>query len=427
MVQFDDRALQLLSLKCDRIRRLATEGPPATWYRELAALLKWIVCVPLLRVYVHEVIVMHDAEIRDHAKVVDAALAELPMLARQLRDARPEEAVDDGYPGPSRWSAFDAALVNADSVGRSSEERSADSAKLAGILKLRAREVWKRGVDTDSGEELERLVDDAVAASETHLHRVNEQLMAASMSPRRALLQIAALARALNPPPSGHPHWTDFAPEDPQVPFIDVRKIDEEGAKLVPEYRAALDRLVEHLHVLGTSSLTYRACVERFKERCTWYDKDRMRDLAKVGSGTREDRLTLELAKYLHDCGLFVLVRPRVTNLEPDVVGLSGLAVEAKAYESADAARADILQGYHQLHAYMTSLETGAMPVREGVLVAFRLGGPIYDTPSVLEIGRFRIHSMTIDLGGSSDSGRNQARVRPITEAEILGAAEGSQ
>lgn len=115
-----------------------------------------------------------------------------------------------------------------------------------------------------------------------------------------------------------------------------------------------------------------------------------------------------------------MLVRPRVTNLEPDIVSLQGLALEAKAYEDSRNTRKDIVHGYYQLHAYMSSLDTAAMRVTEGFVVAFRLGGPLYEMPSTIDTGRFLLHSMTIDLGESKDSGRKQPPPNRITEEEIF-------
>src|SRR5262249_16506151 len=158
----------------------------------------------------------------------------------------------------------------------------------------------------------------------------------------------------------------------------------ENAERIYKQHAPHLDRVIEQLHVLGASSLSRRVVVERFKERSTWYDKARLREVARKGPGSREDRLTLELARYLHDAGLFFLVRPRVTNLEPDIVGLQGIAVESKAYTKSGSARKDVIHGFYQLHAYLTSLETEAMRVEEGFLVVFRLGGPIYETPPTI-------------------------------------------
>ncbi len=197
-------------------------------------------------------------------------------------------------------------------------------------------------------------------------------------------------------------------------------KSSRDFARIFADARNHLDRFLEELHVLGASTLSNRTLIERFKERSIWYDKHRLREVAERDRRSREDNLTLELAKYLHDAGLVVLVRPRLSNLEPDAIGLAGLAVESKAYDRS--ARRDIVKGYYQLHAYMMALQTTAMPVREGFLVAFRLGGALYDTPETMEIGRFLIHSTTIDLGLSNDSGRAQPQPRLISEEEVLRA-----
>jgi hypothetical protein len=259
----------------------------------------------------------------------------------------------------------------------------------------------------------------ALDVTNPYKHAVKVWTHEEEYSSRAALARLLRVCRGFAPPPDDVAHWTDVLDEDRWEGHVASRDLQEKPEAHAPEVARDLGQLAEELHVMGASSLSHGVIVERFGERCAWYDKQRMRRVAGEVGGKREDRLTLELAKYMHDCGVLVLVRPRISNLEPDLVALRGLAIEAKAYTSSANARRELIDGYYQLHAYMTSLETRALRAHEGFLVAFRLGGPIYETPRTMTLGRFLIHSLTIDLGESHDSGRKQPRPAPITEKEI--------
>jgi hypothetical protein len=146
--------------------------------------------------------------------------------------------------------------------------------------------------------------------------------------------------------------------------------------------------------------------------------------------GKREDRLTMELARYLHDNGIFSMVRARMANLEPDVIAPFGprrLAVESKVYDKDGSAQRVVLQGFWQLHAYLTSLETRTVNAHEGFLVVFRLGGGLVDTPASIAVGRFRIHIVLIDLGEAIDSGHKQPKPRLVSEAMLIEAASSPE
>jgi len=109
-----------------------------------------------------------------------------------------------------------------------------------------------------------------------------------------------------------------------------------------------------------------------------------------------------------------------------DLLGAVGrpLLVEGKAHKSD--ARGDIVHGIGQLHAYMTTLEGTPLHVKEGHYVVFRLGGPIYELPAVVETNRFRIYPHTIDLGDSGDSGRLQPKPEVIILTELLAAVRAT-
>lgn len=471
-MQFDASIpLSLFDRKRARLETLAVANEPEVWFDALVRLMKWMLAEPMLRAYVKQIVANYDTEER----VVMRALRKAPeRLAAAAKEFRAKCQIPDegaGWPAPNSWEQFDGCLKSAEATDCPPERFRNDVHVAAGILEQHAKQAVEttRLASNQADAILQKLVErdahivssDAPAGGSGPPRELAElprgpksvegarsaayqafeherQLANAVLdltiptinvlnvwkqeeahSPRAALARLLGVCRGVAPPLQGVSHWSDVLDTDRWLAHATSRNIREKPERYRTEALRDLGLLAEELHVMGASSLSYGVVVERFAERCAWYDKERMRAVAKRGAGKREDRLTLELAKYMHDCGTFVLVRPRVSNLEPDVVALRGLAIEAKAYESSSNARRDLVDGYYQLHAYMTSLETRALPVREGFLVAFRLGGPIYETPRTMTLGRFLIHSITIDLGESKDSGRKQPRPVPVTVREI--------
>lgn len=475
-MQFDASAsLAILDLKRKRLDTLATVADRHLWYDGLVRLMQWLLREPMLRAYVTQIADGYAAEERAVMSKIAAAPAKLAAAAKtfRLNSKSPSEA--SPWPPPLAWEAFDQSVARANAKECSAETYRSAVDTAAWILSAHAKAAVESmlRLSNESEASLQKAqreheaatiameaaeVDDPSAlnlwfartkdvfeSTKAHRGAALEQFEAEckiakrlyrvtnpyaytlklwkheeTHSSRAALARLLRLCRGLPPPLEGVAHWTDVLDEDRLQGLAVSRALHANPEGCAPEAERDLARLVEELHVMGASSLSHGVVVERFAERCAWYDRDRMRKVAREGSGKREDRLTLELAKYMHDCGIFVLVRPRISNLEPDVVALRGLAVEAKAYTSSANARRELIDGYYQLHAYMTSLETRALPAREGFLVAFRLGGPIYESPRTIKIGRFLIHSLTIDLGVAADSGRKQPRPQPVSEAEIL-------
>src|SRR5262249_22185173 len=107
---------------------------------------------------------------------------------------------------------------------------------------------------------------------------------------------------------------------------------------LVTELRLEVQLLHEELRARVGTVRTHLGLINRFKARCEWYDRDRLRALARGSKKKVENVLTLELAKFLFDVGLNPLTRPIAGCLEPDLLspGAAGwtLYVEAKQYSS---------------------------------------------------------------------------------------------
>jgi hypothetical protein len=183
-------------------------------------------------------------------------------------------------------------------------------------------------------------------------------------------------------------------------------------------------RLYEDLRQRIGSTLHSVTLVGQFKMRAMLYDKKRLRDIAdnKVGKiYNREDSLALELATWLFDRGLPVYLKVNLQNLQPDLLGIDlGFLIETKVYEKPS--KKELCQGIAQLHAYMNTLEGSSRYVREAFYVVFRLAGNLVDLPVVIDTNHFRIHTVVIDLGDASNSGRRQPKPMVIQLNEILDA-----
>ncbi len=468
---------------------ISTTAMYALYLAEIPRLMKWIVGVPMLKAFVEEIRTMHDDEERELRAVLVADAKEMATVAAPFRSECPtksEREADEPWPEPTDWSLFDGAVTSLDTEPTAPEtvdEMLRDAGVAAEVLHkhaqaafheaLRARNRTRERIRVarllldrgpparDESGPLHQEFENAIAEEPTteRQHQIVDQLTAPifsvvgrckheiqawglvqETSPSASLARLIGICRAQHPPLGRVTHWTDAVMKSTSdetarsLAHLEAGRVREKPAEVYSEARVHLGRFVEELLVLGGSGLSSQIVVSRFKERCIHYDKPRLREVARrkgsggserKGDGMREDRLTFELAKYLHDNGIFVFVRLRMSNLEPDAVGIRRLAVESKAYASAKSARADVVDGYYQLHSYLSSLETDAMRVGEGFLVIFRLDdGPIYDTPPTMYLGRFRIHSLTIDIATSKTSGRKQPKTVIITEEEILGAIE---
>jgi hypothetical protein len=130
-------------------------------------------------------------------------------------------------------------------------------------------------------------------------------------------------------------------------------------------------------HRLGTQRSHLRI-VERFRVRCQWHDRDRLRVLAERSPSHAEDLLAGEFARYLFDNGLSPVTRPLVGGLEPDLFEPAAqpvLYVEAKQYDGS--AREYLVRGVRQVWDTMDRLRGSVYHTDEAFLVIFRRGGPV--------------------------------------------------
>ncbi|NOU83891.1 hypothetical protein GC101_34110 [Paenibacillus sp. LMG 31459] len=159
--------------------------------------------------------------------------------------------------------------------------------------------------------------------------------------------------------------------------------------------------------------LSIEQVVEKFKIRCMWYDKDRIRSLIDSSEPTRnknEDILMKEMALYLFDNGYPVLSKIQTENLQTDLMDFSkdiSILIECKVYQKN--CRDILIKGIAQLHSYLNNFENSHFRITKAYYVVFRTGGPLYDFPKEIPFQRFSIIPYVIDLGDSKVSGSRQS------------------
>jgi hypothetical protein len=277
--------------------------------------------------------------------------------------------------------------------------------------------------------------------ADEHEHNYRAWVNYDRVSPGRALIALSELHEQINPAPPKTAdellaslgekliqRWgTDYIRRAVyQGPVTDERRT---------QVTSFLARIYEEIRALIGSTLSHQELIGRFKSRCMWYDRDRLVSLieglkepgdqqeALRKKANREDRLALELAKYLFDNGVTVLVRSRFANLEPDILGPFDRPIVVETKASDHGMRQEIIDGIAQLHAYMNNFEASKFHVDEGYYVIFRLAGPIYDLPLTIR-RRYTIHTVVIDLGPGSVSGRHQPKPIHISEEELIQAID---
>jgi hypothetical protein len=199
----------------------------------------------------------------------------------------------------------------------------------------------------------------------------------------------------------------------------------EQLEKIFDSLKHQLKRVYEAVRQeIGTTRLLLQI-LDRYRMRCHWYDQESVRSLVLNQAGefisNREDRLTRHLALYVFDLGITVIYRARFGKHEVDLLELDAeqpMFIEVKAYKDSSS-KADLVSGVSQLHGYLSSLDAHKN-ISEAYYVMYRIGGPIYELPRRISTSRFTIYPILVDLGLSSESGRNQPKPILISEEEIM-------
>lgn len=248
--------------------------------------------------------------------------------------------------------------------------------------------------------------------------------------PFQAFLLLLSFYRIAFPQRKRAQTWAEYSRQQITSTHHDWSRVDAAlGGDVSLEFAALLkknaERLIYGLQNRLRSTASMLELIHRFRARAMWYDKTRLRELAMtLAQGKKvnpvEDKLTRELALYLFDNGLPVLLRADIENVQLDALGINTpVLVEAKAYKDSKQ-KAAVIAGISQLHAYMTNLEASKLHVEDAFYVVFRLGGPLYDLPTVIETNRFKIYPVMVDIAESKVSGRKQPKPVMITREEIM-------
>jgi hypothetical protein len=437
----DDRIIELLDRKYDFV----IKAGPDRLVPETARFVEWLFTEDLVRPYAFELL---DEDVQTRLRFIEHrawAFAEGVRLRNELGKLYPD-ALKGEETLPEHDEQHDTSLTRFDrltanpravekeeeDLERSPEEDSTTVGALSRILQAQEPALRSR----DESQEKKLLGAQVVQLHQVHEFRFRERRLRTITSPGRSFRSLLAYCRSQNPPPIGVDDWMPFLKRD-RWKYAVLKSIFDENEgqarQMLVDVRTDLFRVYEALRALLGTSLSSVTLVSRFKERCTWFDKDRLRRLATGADedrGVREDRLTMELARYLHDNGVFSLVRSRMANLEPDAIAPFGprrLAVESKVHDKGDSAKGAIRRGFWQLHAYLTSLETKTVRAHEGFLIVFRLGGGLCDAPPVVALNRFRIHIVPIDLGEAEDSGHAQPKPSQVGVGELIEVVKQSE
>jgi hypothetical protein len=292
-----------------------------------------------------------------------------------------------------------------------------------------------------------------------HKHTHRAWVNYARVSPGNTLYELEGIIKRINPEPKDQTEWrglstlekmnrafTQVMEDRPYEWVTDVtygvvsKWANYRPANIPPDQlekifiglKQQLKRVYEGVRQeIGITRLLLQM-LDRYRMRCHWYNHDHLRSLVLDESGefirNREDVLTRDLALYVFDLGVTVIYRPRFGKHEVDLLELDAehpMFIEVKAYKDANA-KGELVSGVSQLHAYLSSLDAHK-PISEAYYVMYRLGGPIYEFPRRISTSRFTIYPILVDLGLSSESGRNQPKPILIAENEILGEIKEPQ
>ncbi len=158
---------------------------------------------------------------------------------------------------------------------------------------------------------------------------------------------------------------------------------------------------------------------KRYKQRCEWFDKDRLLTLIGDNKGKRreiEKKLTREISSYLHDNGVIPLSEVVFGRTRPDLLGLySGeelFPIEVKVIESSAIGR--LKTGFNQILTYLETID-----VSEGFYVVYCIGDFTLDMPSSVVKNNKRINIVNINLFRIPASRRNP-NIKTIEESDLV-------
>jgi hypothetical protein len=195
-------------------------------------------------------------------------------------------------------------------------------------------------------------------------------------------------------------------------------------ASTIDTLRADMHRIYEEVRRRIGAERSLLSVVQRYRQKCQWYDSERLRVLATNGSGTPEDRLSETLATYLFDHGLNPLTRPLLGRILPDILDTDAgfsFYVEAKQYTRG--VPGYLLQGMQQVWAMLDHLRGSGYDVREAFYVVYRRSGPRYSFPPRVSHRDRVVHILLVDIAETSERGSHAPPTRTFSVEELLPGA----
>jgi hypothetical protein len=190
----------------------------------------------------------------------------------------------------------------------------------------------------------------------------------------------------------------------------------------IDDLKTLITRIYENIRQnIGLKSFINQV-LNRYKTRCVCYDN--VRDLVIKNNKfirNREEKLTIHFAKFLFDNGISTNYKLKRGQHEIDIFNPNSknpIAIEVKVYKDSKSKKY-LIDGLYQLHAYLNNLSS-QWNINDGYFIIFRLGGPIYEFPDKIQINKFTLNIILIDVGESSESGSKQPKPIIIKEKEII-------
>lgn len=358
---------------------------------------------------------------------------------RAIRDKLTSEAFTKGSPDSSAGftlEAFDRRMANPVApprvVAADHTEDDTNASKLHEILK---GQFAAKPPKAEDGElDLER-----IRLDRAHRVRFRDFNLRQRRSPGLALRRLRFVTRQINPHGLEGVGFEDVDDDKCdelwrtlyRVKPDHVRQVVWNGLESGMEFglvksfveRARRDVLVVHedLRMRIGSSLSRLGLLDRFKQRCEWYDAERMRDLADqvAQEKQKERRLTDELARFMFDEGVDALTEATVAGLRPDILGASGgLYVECKQYGVNDATPSNVRKWAHQVWSTLGRLRGTRFDVHEVFLVVFRRAGRRVALPDSVRFEGVTLYPRLVDVAPEAGSSEKAAAV-VITEADL--------
>lgn len=195
---------------------------------------------------------------------------------------------------------------------------------------------------------------------------------------------------------------------------------DAEVKSLIEGMRNDIKRIYEDIRRRLGQERSLLAVFQRYRQRCEWYDTERLRGIAANSKGKPEDRLVDTLVSYLFDHGLNPLIQPLVGKIRPDLLDAHSrfsFYVEAKQYINASADY--LLKGMQQVWDMLGQLRGSGYDVREAFYVIYRRGGPRYDFAPRVQHGDRVVHVLMIDIAPTDQRGSKSPPTKTFTADDL--------